>query len=483
MNIKNCDNYNFYRLLAISFLLTFINILTVGKSVGAVFTLTETLIVYFFLFVKRNVSRALFWHMFFLCTAISPTLAAGLTEFKFDMTLYDYGSLKFMGPMSISYITTLIIMFLSLRKRKYEYSKEWTVTLKCFLFLAITGDILGFIGFAFDSWYNFTKFTTYNVYIWMVIATIVCVRNNNNQLFAKRIFDSINPLFCGEIIASAICFFVLGFSTTYGGLKQLPFTPDLLYYSPILIIGLLYSKKNSWIILISILVYFSMTSVSLGGKGVFILLGALLYASYVVFLDQKYRIVYANVVHRYRLIFGIGISCIVITIPVILASDSALTRYKIEQALSLFSGDFSEIADSPATRVAETANFFANNIDDPVHLLFGMGYGGYFTDELGLFNHLSLLGGYSKEEMRNGVYASAHDTFSVVPLLNGVVGFIIVMYVGWILLKRIRINYLSYAAVPWILLTFYFNPRMAFMAIFILEGAQYVIPNSNNLPK
>lgn len=70
MNIKNRDNYNFYRLLAISFLLTFINILTVGKSVGAVFTLTETLIVYFFLFVKRNVSRALFWHMFFLCTAI-----------------------------------------------------------------------------------------------------------------------------------------------------------------------------------------------------------------------------------------------------------------------------------------------------------------------------------------------------------------------------------------------------------------------------
>ena len=90
-----------------------------------------------------------------------------------------------------------------------------------------------------------------------------------------------------------------------------------------------------------------------------------------------------------------------------MADTTPLTGIKINAALSIFSGDIGDVSNSPKyTRIAEIANFYYNNRNNIFHLLFGNGYGGYFTDELGLLNGLDLRGGWSEDVIRTGRFSS-----------------------------------------------------------------------------
>ena len=162
-----------------------------------------------------------------------------------------------------------------------------------------------------------------------------------------------------------------------------------------------------------------------------------------------------------------------ISIPYILLDTNSLAGYKILAAISIFNGDISDVSNSPATRIGEFMNFVYNNREDIFHLLFGMGYGGYFTDELKLFEGLDLSGGWSEEIIRTGRFPSAHDTFSEVPLINGVVGLFLILYIGIKIAKHMKSNSFCYAAIPWLIFTFYFTPSLALTAIFFLAGGLY----------
>ena len=101
-------------------------------------------------------------------------------------------------------------------------------------------------------------------------------------------------------------------------------------------------------------------------------------------------------------------------------SSGELTQNKTNDVLSLFSLNVNEMGRSPAIRMATLMNILYNNRYNPIAIMLGNGYGGYFTDELNLFNGLDVWqGGWPEAVCKSGIYPSGHDTFASVPLVNG----------------------------------------------------------------
>ena len=98
---------------------------------------------------------------------------------------------------------------------------------------------------------------------------------------------------------------------------------------------------------------------------------------------------------------------------------------KLQNVFSLFSPNIDEIDTSPYVRIATTLNIFDNNKTNLIGLLFGQGFGGYFTDSLNMFVGLKLI---RWEDgliwmVKNGTLSlEGMYTFATVPLLNGFLG-------------------------------------------------------------
>lgn len=388
------------------------------------------------------------------------------------MRLYNYASIKFIGPISLCYILSIVFFIIALFNKKARIQiPELLFVFKILLFLAISGDVIGILGFCFKSGYYLPDFIKYNIYIWMSIILLYDILVFVNNEMIRRIYFVSAPMLCGAIIASVLGYFC-GVRTTYG-ILEIPLMSDVCYFGFLTLFALFYSKRHKIFIVIAIMGYFYLNMLAMTGKAVIMVAIALIYIIYLIFFDSNFK------QHNKKYLFPIksfvisGLVGIAIEIPILMADTTSLTGIKINAALSIFSGDIGDVSNSPATRIAEIANFYYNNRNNIFHLLFGNGYGGYFTDELGLLNGLDLRGGWSEDVIRTGRFSSAHDTFSVVPLLNGTVGFLLLMVIGYKFFKKVNRNYLYFAVVPWIIFTFYFNPLYAFCTLFFLTGAQY----------
>lgn len=462
--------YTYYPILVISFLCTMLNLITIGQFVGSFVSLIQYCIVISLLF-KNKTGECLFWHLFFMITSISAISITGMAESGPPIKIYNYVSLKCIGPISFAYILSIIIFFRSLFCRQKVYNKDLTSLFKILVLLAIFGNILGIIGFCFKSGYYLPDFIKYNIYIWMTIITLYSIIKLLDPDLIKMFYISAIPTLSGAIFASLLGFYI-GIKTTYGGV-EIPYTTDICYFGPLILFAWFYIPRHRGIIGCAIIAYAIILSKAMGGKMVFFLAIAILYLVYLVFYDQTFKKNNKKYILTYRSIICATLLVLLIEIPLIMSDTTALTTIKINAAMSMFSGDITDVSNSPATRIAEIANFYYNNRYNPVNLLFGNGYGGYFTDELGLLAGLDLSGGWSEEVIRSGRFSSAHDTFSIVPLFNGVIGFILIMIIGLRYLKQTKDNYLSFAAVPWLIFTFYFNPLISFCSLFFLTGATY----------
>lgn len=463
------DNIFFFKILTLSIIITVFNLLTMGNSIGAVGSIP----LFFFIFFKifnGEYANALFWHLIFISLSISSVLAHGIVEDGGELpTMYNYANLKILGPVSLSYLVTIIIFLCTIKNRPNISMKSLLhKTLYLALFLAISGNIIGILGFLFYSGNSIHEFVKLNIYIWMTIITILSVIKTINPILKKKYYISCVPLLCGAVIGSIIGM-LLGIKTSYGGV-EIPMTPDVIYFAPILILAVFSMKRFNFWIFSSMILYLFLLSRTMGGKTVFIILFIGGYLLYLIFFNKEFKQVHIKNVKTIRFFLIILIIAIGAYVPTILMDKESLASYKIQAAMSIFGGD---ISNSPATRVAEFCNFVYNNRSNPFHLLFGMGYGGYFTDELNMLVGLDLSGGWSPEVIRTGRFPSAHDTFSEVPLINGFIGLAYILYIGLSYIKRIKSNYIAFAAVPWLILTFYFTPSLAFTAIYFLTGAEY----------
>lgn len=458
-----------YIYLLISFVITLYNILTIGSTLGIILPLIEFAYVLYNI-LKGNYSCALYWHLVFVMTSISSASIEGMNSGNENISVYNYYSVKLVGPIGISYLFTILLFLISLTKKIGIRNRLMHQLLFVLLYFAISGDIIGIIGFCFNTGYYLPDFIKYNIYIWISIFTLYSILHLFDSNYISRCFHSAIPIISGSIIACLISRF-MGIYTTYGGL-EIPYVSDLCYFGSVLIIALFFKASNKLIIIPAIICYGILMTQAMSGKMVFYIIIAFMYIAYLSFFNKDFQ-------ESFKYVKTLRLCCIIIVmigavyIPIIMSDTSSLTSIKITAAASIFSGSLEDVSNSPATRIAEVANFFYNNRTNPFNLLFGNGYGGYFTDELGIMSGLDLSGGWSDEVIRSGRFSSAHDTFSVVPLLNGVIGLVLAFYIGLKIFYRTKQNYLSFVAIPWIIFTLYFNTLYATIAIFCLIGSLY----------
>ena len=163
-----------------------------------------------------------------------------------------------------------------------------------------------------------------------------------------------------------------------------------------------------------------------------------------------------------------------------------LASNKLQQFVSLFSAFGSQqgrlldnISFSPYMRIAETLNILANGLDNPFCLLFGKGYGGYYTDSLGLFNRVDLyMGAFSNSQIKTGRFATAHSMYPNVLLFHGVLGFSFVCKLGIDYLRRVKYSCWVFAAFILLLYSLYFNVSLLIACILFLFAADYNLKRS-----
>jgi hypothetical protein len=141
------------------------------------------------------------------------------------------------------------------------------------------------------------------------------------------------------------------------------------------------------------------------------------------------------------------------------------------------------ISRSPYIRVAEFLNIFDNGMHNPFFLLFGRGYGGYFTDSLHLYySGIDLgYGDYAAENILLGKFARPHSVYPSALLANGLIGLLLLLSMGIKYLKRIKKNFLSFAAFLLFFNSFYFNPQVALTFTFILFSSEYNFKKNENI--
>lgn len=450
------------------------NLVLIGNPLNLVVSIPEFVYV-FYLLIKKRLDRAIFYHIVFVITSVSATNAMGLSDSP--MTIYSYARLRLVGPVGASYVLAILILLLSLSSN-IQLPKK-TMFYKLFhglLILAILGFSIGLLGFLLDRRYSMEGVLNYGVYIFIVLINMFALLLNYKDTIVKLCYDNVIPLLSASVYASAIAYYLLHVSTSYGGLDNIILKADLSYYAAILLLAF-FSVQKRIIVAIPFLVLLLMSFNSSGGKEIVIIGLAAVFFLLMVFGDKTEKS--KKVLFYYRVVAIMLI--FVISFGILRSSSDSLFSMKLVQFTSMFSSDISDVTASPYIRMATTLNIIQGYLQDPYLIPFGSGYGGYFIDHLNMFDGMDLEnGGFSHADVSSGYFHTAHDTFAAVPLLNGVLGFGIIMKLSINYIKKIKYNFCAFAAIPWLLLTFYFNSQLALTGVFFLFAAEYNIEKQHS---
>ena len=112
-------------------------------------------------------------------------------------------------------------------------------------------------------------------------------------------------------------------------------------------------------------------------------------------------------------------------------------------------------------------------------MLFGYGFGGYYTDSTHLFQNATLVGAFPDAYVNSGRYGSAHSFLPTILLHNGVIGFIMlsILYIKY--LKYVKYTPLTFAAFNLFWHSFYFNTSIIMAAVFVLFSAELIFKYPN----
>jgi len=446
----------------IVFALTLFNLLMI-RSVGNIaLALLEAITVIVLVFLHKT-SYAVIWHFIFVLTCVSANTAFEVEGLD-DTLMYSYSRLKLVGPVGLSYVISIFLLFVTRRKWRFVKRTLFYKLYKLFWLLFGAGILIGVFGLLFSDYY-ISAFISYGVYMGMVLVNMALLMNIFSEKSLTTIRELLLPLLVGATIAAVVSF-AFGISTSYSGIGNLVLMPDITYYGVIMLL-LLPASPNKLLTVVAIVCFVVTMIFQLSGKGVFINgLGLVLFLYQLLSSKRIHSFVKVAVV---SVMVGAGFY-IVNNVEL-----GLLSTVKIDQAKSLFQsgGDVGEVASSPRVRVATTLNIIDEGIRNPIFLLFGHGYGGYFQDDLGLMKGMDLTdGGWPPEIVEKGKFPTAHDTFSTVPLLNGFIGLLLLVYISLKYVFRSLKNPFAFAVIPWVVLTFYFNIQTAMAGMLFLFATE-----------
>jgi hypothetical protein len=430
--------------------------------------------------MKGSTNHAIFYHFIFIIT--SPSLY----EFDFNIETfqsYNYAKLKLFSQLSFSLCLSILIFVISFIKHPQilkNTKKSIFYKLYKFVFIiGLIGTLFGIFGLVFLNYY-LDGFIGYFSYIFTIFINIsILIYNYSDSLINKFYHNSIILLAAAPIASMLI--YIAGFTRIVYFYDSF-YTIELgSFFSIILLAGLLYEKKIG-ILLLGFICSFIISMSHTGGKGIFFFIFILIAC---LFLSNDKHI---KQVYKFRTrMFQIGI-CIFIAffssfLLYIYSNDKyILLQNKIYQFTSMINGvysnDMNSISASPYVRIASLKNIMYEHMQNPITLIFGDGYGGYYEDHFGFFNRLeSLKSAFSDKSVLEGKYYYAHDTLVTVPFLNGLLGLFLLSYVVFNYIKSTKINFLSLACLPFLLLAFYYNTQIGIAGIMLLFSSEYRMYN------
>lgn len=450
------------------------------KVINVAVSLPEICIVLYLLLQKKT-TKALFWHTIFFITSYSNNFTE---KFLFDNNItsvisYNYANLGFHG-IRISLILSLLILWVQHSRKKISESSKHTVFYKLFkflLFCLITGFSLGVIGLLMLD-YSFSKFLLYGYYILYCICFAYSYLFEYDSRLKDEFYEVIPYIISVAVIFNYFCWlFRLRESLIVIG------TSGLAAYCFVLIPLILFRKKAIPILIVVGIEVFLMRFHTSGKQ---------IYSLYILFIATIILSFTSNIHKTIGRANQLKIIAVLVSIMVAypLLKESAASRAEasggnylgkmqsVETLTNFFTGqgEMSDVDDSPYIRLAEISNIVYEDVRNPIYLFFGRGFGGYYRDELQLFKGYDLTSGaFSNEEIKVGRYSYGHDTFVTVPMLNGFIGFFMLISLIVTMCKKSPQNYLYLSSLMFLLLWFYFDVLMGVFGVMLLYGAEHKV--------
>lgn len=470
---KKNDNTN--KLIIFFCIIELLNIIFAESSLNLIVTLPQILYV-LVLILRGKLEQACYCNIIFTVLCFNSDFALDA-----DANLLSFAKIKLFGPITLSYALAGIIWLLTLKKYPKISSENMLFYkfYKILKYLLYSGSAIGVLGIIIFS-YPLAYFIKPFVYI--VVALVysdILLRTCNEEMLKKYHHTSL-CLLVASPISTTISFFIFKVRTTYSIFDAL-ITNEIYMYVPVLIVILLFDTKYKTQIIIALTCYF--INLVAAARGAYYMTTA------IALVMCVYLIYFSNTIQSFKIRFMVKY-----IIPVIAAfasiyiaehiSGDGLTSHKFSQFLSLAnlffqsggSFDFSpdSIASSPYIRIGEFVDIVYEASYNPIGFIFGKGYGGGYIDDLGLFTTLDLTqGAFSEDIVKLGVFRSAHSMLPSTLLYNGLLGTIMLIYIGISYIKKITVSPYVFIAITLFFYNFYYNPLLIIVSVFILFGAEY----------
>lgn len=442
--------------------LCLLNILLYDSPWILILTILQIVFVFFQL-LTNGVDHAAFWHFMFIITGIEAT-TANVFDFS-EVILLSYLRLKLFGPVGLAYVMSIFLMFCALRKRCLIKGLFYKLFLFLF-FLFIQGASFSCLGLIMHH-HVLDQFIEYNVYLGMVCCNMCLLLHVATPYMRDKLFPTLLTLLAASPVATLLSWSVFQKHTEYS-VFDAALQSQIDFVSPCLLLFISFPIKGILYIIIGLLCLACNIIFSGGGDELLIIGLILLVFSYNIFKKKGYWGTKSFII--------IFISCLIGFIHNVIISEDihSIIFEKIREVYSLFTifsvkslSDLQAIPHSPYIRISEFLNIFYYELLHPFFLPFGQGPGGYFEDVLNLYNVL-YESDYSSDAIFYGIYSYAHGTFPVVLLVNGLFGFIGILYFSIRYLLKIKEFPFFIAAFSWLILSLYFNQQTAIIGMLML---------------
>ena len=434
------------------------------QPINSVVALIQFLYV-FYLLIRGRVRESVYYHLLFICTSISFPLSQFLSSGVANYGLYNYAKLKLFGPLSISFVISLmflIILFFKNVRLRIRTTTFLIISVCIFLiFIGIFSSTLNiFLGNYVD-----TQSTIYylvylvNLIVYSFLACFVF------QSFCLRYQRGIYVLVLSAPLVACLGY-IFGVNMIYGTVK-VPVVTEAAYFYLIALIainkelkiskGMLYASGFCWLL--------CLLSGALGGKG-FIMVLLILLALCMIRWRRSIILLILS------LIFVIFLYQ---NIEILYVFDGVqLAIYKLESALILihllfFGGDLTLLPESPRIRVLEISMIVDTWSQSQWKALLGSGFGGVFYDNFGYLSGLSLDTAYPMDEVMTNRFSRPHDMIPTVLHLHGMFGLILFFLLAFYFFVRSYTDLRYLVFIPFIVLSFYFNHQFGLIAILFLS--------------
>lgn len=453
-----------------------------GMPINLIITIPQFLLIFIYV-LEKNIDKAVIWHFIFMITSYS-IYNIDVDSGTDNITAYNYAKYKIFGPLSYSYLITLILfIYIHLKKNNsisiIEYIKHnnalfynYYNIVKYFMFYGL---VIGLINVVFSDYY-IDGIISYGGYIVIVFLHSYILLNIDGTLVKKYI----NYIFVDLLLVNVIIdsFINLFFEQSYN-------TTPLSAYTLLLIPSLLFKGNTIKKISAIALAFYNMINYGTGGKSLILLIIMLFVTLYLTF--QKDVNIYNSIkikFIRFTIILALlFLPAISLYIGDIYGGESFTVSkmYQVKTLINYIINDNNiyTIAESPYIRISSLQNILYEGIENPYALIFGKGYGGYFTDHYGYFTDIDLSkGAFSDIAIKNRQYYTGHDSLVTIPMFNGMFGLVLIIIYVLKCIKSSKYNYLLISSIPFLLLIFYYNTLIGITGVLLLYSGTLNISNT-----